>query len=389
MLIEIHMLQSHAPSNLNRDDTGSPKDAWFGGHLRARISSQCIKRSIRTSPLMEQELGEHLAVRTRRFPELLQAELRSLELDDDAVRVIAAKATQFGKGEAPASEGTAEQQQVKAGKPQEPEHLETRQLMFCSAAEVGELATALASLYERVGAQAFAKMNPEGVIKELGAAGASLPRSVDIALFGRMTTQPAPFANVEAAMQVAHAISTHAIERQFDYFTAVDDLKMGDETGAGHLGDIEFNAAVYYKYFSLDWDEFIDDRHLAGDADVARRAVAVFIRAAALTTPTGKQNSFAAHNPPDAILVEVKPENIPVSYANAFVDPARPDSDNDLVEASIKAFAGYAAKLRTMYGLPVTHSWWLCSHPIEFADATSCVSLPELIAALDGVLAGR
>ena len=149
-----------------------------------------------------------------------------------------------------------------------------------------------------------------------------LPRSVDIALFGRMTTS-ATFEDVQASAQVAHAISTTRVEHQFDYFTAVDDLKSDadDDHGAGMIGDVEFNSATYYKYFAIDVDALTEN--LGGDAETARRAVVAFLKAAALATPSGKQNTFAAHNPPDAILVELSDSHVPVNYANAFVGPVR------------------------------------------------------------------
>ena len=155
-----------------------------------------------------------------------------------------------------------------------------------------------------------------------------------------MTTSEA-FRDVEAAMQVAHALSTHKVDHEFDYFTAVDDLKnLGEneeDSGADMLGDVEYNSACYYKYFSLDTDGLI--ANLTGESarrkdvsteekqqarELAAHAVEVFARAMTMTTPSGKQNSFAAHQLPSVILVEVRPHPTPVSYANAFVDPARP-----------------------------------------------------------------
>ena len=168
----------------------------------------------------------------------------------------------------------------------------------------------------------------------------ALPRSVDIALFGRMTTS-ATFEDVQAAAQVAHAISTTRVEHQFDYFTAVDDLKgdADDDHGAGMIGDVEFNSATYYKYFAIDVCGLTEN--LGGDAETAHRAVAAFLEAAALATPTGKQNTFAAHNPPDAILVELSESHVPVSYANAFVEPVRASASADVVAASVQRLSDY------------------------------------------------
>ena len=342
MLVEIHMLQNHAPSNLNRDDTGSPKECFFGGALRARISSQCLKRSIRRSPVFEARLKGHLGTRTRRLPQLLKEELRRLGCPEEACEAIARKATTIGSGK-------------------ESQDGETRQLIFLDPAEVAPLARDLKAIYDRVGAKAFAELKIDDVEKQVTR---QLPRSVDIALFGRMTTTTI-FEDVQASVQVAHAISTGKVEKQFDYFTAVDDLvgrasaeDGSDEQGAGMIGDVEFNSATYYKYFSVHWEQLV--QNLGGDEETARQTLAAFLLAAALTTPTGKQNTFAAHNPPDLILVEVKADQVPISYANAFLNPVRPDRDRDLMEKSVEALSAYVARLKSAYGDSVKSIASLC-----------------------------
>ncbi len=357
MLIEFHMLQNHAPANLNRDDTGSPKEAVFGGHLRARISSQCLKRSIRRSPLFREALQGRLADRSRKIAERLTPELERLGLSSDEVAAITQRATTLGSGKVSA-EG------------------ETRQTMFLTDAEVRRLAVSLTTLY-RKDPQGFAALDLE---KEADLASSTVPEAADIAMFGRMTTSAA-FQDVTAAMQVAHALSTGKLERQTDYYTAVDDLAGPmDDAGADMIGEVEFNSACFYKYFSLDWDGLV--KNLSGDEQLARQALVAFLEAAALTTPTGKQNSFAAHNPPDAILVEVKEKRIPVSYANAFVQPARAAEDRDgrtldLVEASIARLACYAARLGKAYPLHAQR-FWLTTRDLPFEGATPVSDLEAL-----------
>lgn len=196
--------------------------------------------------------------------------------------------------------------------------------------------------------------------------------AVDIALFGRMTTSDA-FEDVEAAVQVAHAISTHQVVNEVDYFTAVDDFgKTGG--GAGHVDEAMFNSACFYKYFSIDWDQLVlnlcpADRGTTGEQGatpevgpnvlaLAAAAVGHFLRAAALSTPSGKQNSFAAHNPPEAILVEVKREKIPFSYANAFADPVRPTAEGPLVRQSVSRLAAFAREMAGGYGIESTRFWF-------------------------------
>lgn len=329
MLIEFHLIQNHAPSNLNRDDTGSPKEAVFGGCMRARISSQCLKRSLRKSELFQAEMRGHLASRSRQIVARLTPALRDLGCDEAALTAIGKKATTLGSGK-PDSDG-----------------LETRQTMFLTDGEIVRLAGDLKKLYDGKGPAEFEKIKAEDFDRELK--NSALPRSVDIALFGRMTTSQA-FEDVSAALQVAHALSTSRVDRQFDYYTAVDDLPSPDaDLGADMIGDIEFNSATYYKYFSLDWNQFLFN--LGQEEETARRALLAFLRAAALTSPTGKQNSFAAHNPPDAILVEVKEQRIPISYANAFVQPVRGGDQASVVEKSIESLFAYAACLKKTYNL--------------------------------------
>jgi CRISPR system Cascade subunit CasC len=361
MLVQIHMIQNHAPSNLNRDDTGSPKEALFGGVNRARISSQCLKRTIRQSEVFRDAMAGHLGVRTRRLPLEIEAILRRRGVADEAVAAITLKATIFGSDK-------------------ESEDSTTRQLIFLGSDEVNSLADQLLGLYE-ADPKIFAKMKKDELEKQVKTA---LPRSVDIALFGRMTTS-ATFEDVQAAAQVAHAISTTRVEHQFDYFTAVDDLKgdAEDDRGAGMIGDVEFNSATYYKYFAIDVDGLIEN--LGGDAEMAHRAVAAFLEAAALAAPTGKQNNFAAHNPPDAILVELSQSHVPVSYANAFVEPVRASASADVVAASVQRLSDYAAQLNRAYGL-ARRAFALCPRGMTIAEAQPLETLEALAHAVTAEL---
>ncbi len=363
MLVQIHMIQNHAPSNLNRDDTGSPKEAVFGGVNRARISSQCLKRTIRQSDEFRAAMADHLGVRTRRLPMELKGLLERRGTAPETAEAIQRKATIIGSDKE-SDDGT------------------TRQLIFLGADELDGLADQLLALYE-VDPKAFAKMKRDDLEKNLRGA---LPRSVDIALFGRMTTS-ASFEDVQASAQVAHAISTTRVEHQFDYFTAVDDLKTDadDDQGAGMIGDVEFNSATYYKYFAVDVAALTGN--LGGDADIAHRAVTAFLRAAALTTPTGKQNTFAAHNPPDAILVEISESHVPVSYANAFVEPVRGRDGRDVVEESVRRLSDYAADLGRVYGLERERAV-LATRGMGVEGAESVATLDDLSSWVIGRLAG-
>lgn len=354
MLIEVHMLQNHSPSNLNRDDTGSPKEAVFGGYKRARISSQCLKRSIRRSEIFEGQLTGLLGKRTRSLPELIKDRLLSIGLSEEMAKIGAQKASGFGTDEG------KEQKANKSG------HYRTAQTMFLSETDVkavGDVIAAAAS--EAKDSNAFKKASAKDLQKQAEDKGFR-PITVDIALFGRMVTSEA-FVDVEASSQFAHAISTHKIDHEFDYYTAVDDLERAadDEAGGGAdmIGDVEFNSACYYKYFNIHVDGLVDN--LTGKAfkkpvktedeknarQIAGKAVRVLIEAACRVTPSGKQNSFAAHQPPSLVWIEVRDKNLPVSYANAFCIPVNPKSKDGLETESINALKKECETLTKMYGL--------------------------------------
>jgi CRISPR system Cascade subunit CasC len=337
MLIQIHVLQNYAPSNLNRDDTGSPKTTYFGGVQRGRISSQCLKRSIRLSETFTDAFEDNglLAKRTRRLPGLIKAALQEMQVDEDTVTAIVQRVPEIG-----AESGRG------AGKVEEGEMLETRQLIFVGQNEVKPMAEKLLALYQEQGAKAWGKSKIADITNALGK---SVPRSVDVAMFGRMTTSAA-FEDVQAAVQVAHALSVNAVEQEFDYFTAVDDLKKPDEDpGAGMIGDVEYNSSAYYKYINVHWEGLV--KNLGGDQDVARKAVSALLEAAATAQPSGKQNTFAAHNLPDLVLVEVRGKNLPVSYANAFIEPARQDSKRTLMDDAVAKLNDYIARVGVTYDL--------------------------------------
>lgn len=327
MLIEIHMIQNHSPANLNRDDLGAPKTCYFGGVLRSRISSQCIKRSIRTSNDFKALLG---GVRTRRLADLIQQEAGETECWKKAQEIL-----------------------NKCGFKNKDDN--TKMLVFMSKDKIKDLARIVLdnSLGLTEAAQQVANVIAQATL------------APDIALCGRMLEpndkdkdKKVKWSNttVEAALQVAHAISTHIARPEIDYFVAADDVP-GEDAGAGHIGESMFASACFYKYFSIDWEQLV--KNLKGDTNLAAHTVGAFLLAAAKTNPSGKQNSFAAHNYPDGILVEFK--NSPISYANAFVRPVSVVKESDLVEQSIGQLSNYVNDIRLGYydeQSPVISFWF-------------------------------
>lgn len=354
MRIEIHVLQNFAPSNLNRDDTGSPKDAEFGGYRRARVSSQCLKRAVREYFKAGKLLDPaHLAERTKR-------------LAQEAADRLAAK------GRPPADALRAAKAAVTAVLPksEDGDEHKTPYLLFLGRGEIERFAAEVEKHWDAFSAVPQATTSepaPEaprargkGKAKP-AAAGPAIPegfakavaalldggKAADLALFGRMLAD-LPERNVNAACQVAHAISTNKIHTtEMDYFTAVDDLKPNDTAGADMIGTVEFNSACFYRYANLDVGQLAVN--LQGDADLARKTAAAFLTAFVHAVPSGKQNTFAAHNPASLVFVTVRTGG-PVSLANAFVRPVTPRGDESLVANSVLALDDYYGRLTKMHG---------------------------------------
>ncbi|NQT51849.1 type I-E CRISPR-associated protein Cas7/Cse4/CasC, partial [bacterium] len=325
------------------------KTAFFGGYPRARISSQCLKRSIRTSDVFGKAMDGHIGTRTVFFPTQVQDALANSTIDKKHHKKIVDACTQIAKSE---DKGGAKSKKDDAGADFGPK---TGQLIHLGPDEAELFVSALGKLldddpklFEQFLKEPCPK-KPTTYTKRLSQA--YQKTAVDIALFGRMTTSPA-FENVEAAMQVAHAISTHEAILEVDYFTAVDDDPHG-RLGAGLVQEAQFTSATFYKYFSLQWEQLVTN--LGGDASLARQAVAAFLDAAAKAIPSGKRNSHGNSNLPDAIVVEIKNENVPTNYANAFVAPARThadrDGEHDIVSESIRMLAQYICEIENGYGL--------------------------------------
>lgn len=352
MKVELHILQNFAPSCLNRDDTNAPKDCEFGGERRARISSQCIKRAIRWDGTFRELLKGYLSNRSLRFPTQVKELLIEMGVDEKAANIIAKGLQDIAKKE---KEEDETQTSPKKKDTYELDIFKTPQIMFYTSEEVKGCAEAIKSLLDQ-------GLKPTEVAKEIKKKKSRkdvfpAPRSADIALFGRMVTSD-KFADVPAACQVAHAISTNRVAMELDFYTAVDDLQPEEETGASMMGVVGYNSSCFYRYALVDIDQL--DENLEGDWELTTRAVEAFIRAAVIAIPTGKQTSMAAHNPPEAIFAVVRANGAPASLANAFVKPVRPSRDKDLITASIEAMVDYWERLMKLYGGNGIHARAIC-----------------------------
>lgn len=320
--LQFHILTPWGPSNPNRDDQGRPKQAMVGGVPRLRISSQSAKRAIRESTFFALDLKGNMGTRTKR----LYGELVDKLVAGGADRAAAEKAAEqvaavFGKLEAPKKEAPGDKVATT--------------LAFISPAEW--------TLAEDLAAKVLAG---EDLPKDKDLKKLVLRRAdgaVDIAMFGRMLADDADF-NREAAVQVGHAMTTHAAQAEEDWFAAVDDLNKADETGAGHLGETAFGSGVYYQYVCVNVDLLVEN--LGGDAALAGKGLQALARALALATPTGKQNSFASRPRAHYIRVE-RGSAQPRDLTGAFFEPV---SAKGGIPGAIAALEGMAVKIDQAYG---------------------------------------
>ena len=375
MLYEIHMLKNYPPTNLNRDDTGAPKTCLFGGVMRGRVSSQCLKRSWRTSPSFRAEIGdENLGIRTRKLPVLVAEKLVEMGVSQEFADVIQPRLTGIGNKEG---------KETKDGNA-------TAQVIFYAKEDITAVAETVKELLDKCkSVKDVQKLKAKDI--QAAVSGADVrPVTLDIALFGRMVTSDA-FRDVEASMQVAHAISTNKVSVESDYFTAMDDMLSGasmDEKGAAMIDDTDFNSSCYYLYASVDTDALAENLKYADNADeIVRKAIPALLRAMAFTDPSGKQNSFAGHVLPSVVMVECKEKKIPTSMVNAFVEPV--GKGGDLVKRSAEKLADEVDMTARNFGLEVKERLWFCVDKYDVKPETAtkvCATFPELVEAVAGSL---
>jgi CRISPR system Cascade subunit CasC len=366
--IEMHALRSFPPSNLNRDDLGTPKTAVFGGARRLRISSQCLKRTWRMSEHFRGSFAEdQLGIRTDRLPgEVLKALGDTFERSpgEGLVALLASLGKKAAKEKTGDDAGDDEGAQVKdeGTDPGDAERLRTAHLLFLSRQEIEAVAEfarentgALAKVFnkKKVDGKAIEKLRAE--LQNYLEIHTS-KNAVDVGLFGRFVTSD-EFDTVNGALQVAHALGTQKVEIEYDYFTAVDDL--GDTTGAGHLGESEFASSVLYLYACCDLGQLEQNLGARGargrkaDAeaqDLARKSLPALVKAMAEATPKGKKTGTAPHTPAEYVEVVVR-RGSPLSFANAFTKPVGSrEADGDAMAASIARLIGHRDRIESAYG---------------------------------------
>ncbi len=411
--IEVHLIQNFAPSNLNRDDTGQPKSATFGGVRRARVSSQCGKHAVRDwwrergtvtvgnrTKRLQQLIGDRLAqdeefkkkvadeedrkTGIRVFTDAYYAASDKKKPDNTSVLIFigpdevdvcaqAIKEIWEDKTEETTKKGKQVTETVKgiASIVKAVRDFDTKNVINKGTSDYRDDATEQPE-YEQAGNE---EASEEAGTKQKSKRPELKPRkeiedlikkaqvSADIALFGRMLAEQ-PERNTDGSCQVAHPISTHKVDMEMDFYTAVDDLNPAEETGAGMMGVVGFNSACYYRYALVDRDQLA--RNLARkterekgewaqkleakDYQEADTVIKAFLEAMVYAIPTGKQHSFAAQNLPSFGLFVSRKDGVPISLANAFAKPVRPTrDDDDLVGRSVAALTKHWDAMKTVY----------------------------------------
>lgn len=338
--IQLHLLTAYPPANLNRDDLGSPKTAKMGGYDRLRVSSQCLKRTWRTSDIFTQALEGHIGTRTKEMGVKVYERLTGKGVKHKAaleraksIAGVFGKLKELSKKEKEALKELSEDERKK----KELSEVEIEQLSFFDTEEEKNILALADRLAER---------DKEPNAEELNLLRKKMT-AVDIAMFGRMLASKSAY-NIEAACQVAHAISVHPVVIEDDYFTAVDDLNRGqDDLGAAHIGETRFAAGLFYSYICINRELLI--QNLGDDEELANKAIRALTEAAVKVAPEGKQNSFASRAYASYVLAE-KGDQQPRSLAIAYLKPINHRENDDFINDSIDALVKQKDSFDRVYG---------------------------------------
>jgi len=371
--VNFHILMSHSPSCLNRDDMGMQKTAIFGGTRRVRISSQSLKRAIRTSAYYEAQFGKpsertkQLTLLRNKYRELLKDKFSGNIIDTVLMAVAGVK------------EINDLETETKTGKNNEADKTKTKgtesgAVAAWSVYEIEKYCKFYQQLKEehadeKVFQKTWEKETKKDSFKKFNDA---FQNSVDIALSGRMATSGI-MTSVDAALAVAHVITTHTVDGDLDWFTAVDDLNQeAGETGSAHLDTQEFSAGVFYRYASLNLSQLQENLGEVSREE-ALKIAAHTLHLLATVIPDAKRNSTAADNPADFVCVALSDQ--PISLANAFEEPVK--SKNGFLKPSIQQLADYKEKVYQGYELQDQVAFFSLNTP-ESLQGKACNTLSSL-----------
>lgn len=366
-IIDIYALQSLPPSLINRDDTGAPKNAVFGGVPRQRVSSQSWKRAIRRY-FFENFDAANIGDRSKRLPEKIARQLEEQGMEQGT----AIERTEQLFKAAGIKTAVEKKPKDKDGTDAEVAYPQTGYLLFLSAHQIDN---AVKAIQERDGKN-FTKREAQAILDQ--------EHSVDIAMFGRMVADDAAY-NVDAAVQVAHALGIHDSAPEFDYFTAVDDLaEEGEETGAGMIGTVQMMSSTLYRYATVNLEGLAEN---LDSEDAAKQAAVEFVEAFIASMPTGKINTFANQTLPELVYVAVR-DTRPVSLVNAFEAPVEATEDKGRREVGAEALAQEARDVANVYGFKPQASFVMALGQLAepFTDIATQVTLPELKEQLAGAV---
>ena len=331
MFVELHIIQNFGPSCLNRDDTNTPKACEFGGFRRARISSQCLKSAIRHYFADQiDDLKDKLGIRTKLLPKKVIDFLVAAGKDEETVtNVVKTILSEIGF------------------KTDKKDATRTEVLLFLNNDIADKIGKVILDNWEafnmkNIKKPALNKLDPvlEGIKSDL---------NVDIALFGRMVASKADLTK-DAACYVAHALSTHKVNMEMDFYTAIDDLQEESESGAGMMGIIMYNSSCFYRYSVLDLNQLLEN--LNENQDLAVSTLKGYLEASINAVPSGKQTSMAAFNKPDFMLATFRSDQ-PWALTNAFAQPAKIGfQDTDLINQSVNKLENYLKDMLELYGTP-------------------------------------
>ena len=312
LFLDIHAIQTLPPSNINRDDTGSPKTAQYGGVRRSRVSSQSWKKAMRNFFNINSEKSD-VGIRTKEIVQYVADKIIEI---DHSIDVEAA----LKKSDDIINKAGVKTKDFKA-----------KALFFLSDTQARQLAqAAIDNISDKKQLQKLIKSGP----------------AVDIALFGRMVADD-PSLNEDASSQVAHAISTHTVQTEFDFFTAVDELSPEDNAGAGMLGTVEYNSSTLYRYANVAIHELLVQ---LGEKKSVVNSLKLFVEAFANSMPTGKVNTFANQTLPQALVLSLRTDR-PVNLVSAFEEPVK--SSDGYVSKSIDKLAKEFTKVEKMVKKPI------------------------------------
>lgn len=360
LIVDIHALQTIPPSLINRDDTGAPKSAVFGGTPRQRVSSQSWKRAIRK--FFEDNFDpEQIGDRSKRLPEKIARKLEDAGLEQ--AEAISRTEQLFKAAKIKTSVQKLSKKDIENGVEANP-YPETGYLLFLSQHQIDR---AVSELLERDGENL--KKNEAQEILDTG-------HSVDMSMFGRMVADDAAY-NVDASVQVAHALGIHASAPEFDFFTAVDDLaEEGEETGAGMLGTVQMMSSTLYRYATVNVDSLTEN---LDSRENAVQATEQFIDAFIKSLPTGKINTFANQTLPELVYITVR-DSRPISLVNAFESPVEASESASRREVGAQKLAEEAHDIETVYGFTPRAAFVLGIGDLTkpFQDLAETITLPEL-----------